>query len=83
MVITAPETGLQPLFGIPDLLDNSNPTTPMEADSGGYEANTSPAQSKAQSMPQSGSSSEEAASLTSGRMNEYIQNMTLIFNSYS
>jgi len=67
MVITAPETGLQPLFGIPDLPDNSNPATPMEADSDGYEANTSPdgAQSKAQSIAQPGSSSEEAAFLTS------------------
>lgn len=60
-------TSLPPLFGIPDLPDNSNPATPMEADSGGHEANISPdgAQSKAQSMPQLGSSSEEAAPLTS------------------
>ena len=67
MILLAPETSLQPLFGIPDSLDNSNPATPMEADSGGHEANTSldGEQSKAQSMPQSGSSSEEAASLTS------------------
>ena len=63
MVITT----LQALFGIPDLPDNSNPATPMDADSGGHEANISPdeAQSKAQSMPQLGSSSEEAAPLTS------------------
>ena len=67
MILIAPETSLQALFGIPDSLDNSNPATPMEADSGGHEANTSldGEQSKAQSMPQSGSSSEEADSLTS------------------
>ena len=67
MILTAPETGFLPLFKTPDSPDNSNLTTRMEADSGGHEANTSPdgEQLKVQSMPQSGSSSEEAASLTS------------------
>ena len=42
MILIAPETGLQPLFGIPDPLDNSNHATPMEVNSGGHKANTSP-----------------------------------------